>query len=93
VPNIGAHLWCTHLHNLRQNIDLRHAAEEDNSARGYTAATGHKPGDSLSPRGPKPKEKGHQSNILGGAVRPGDQGHGNHPTAGAKEKGEDGSAS
>jgi hypothetical protein len=49
--------------------------------------------ETLSPRGPKPKEKGHQSNIPGGAVGPGDQGHGNHPTAGAKEKGEDGSVS
>jgi hypothetical protein len=50
VPNIGAHLRCTHFHNLRQNIDLRQAAEEDNSARGCTASTRHKPGDSLSLR-------------------------------------------
>jgi hypothetical protein len=47
--------------------------------------------ETLSPRGSKPEEKGHQSNILGG-VGPGDQGHGNHPPTGAKEKGEDGSA-
>jgi hypothetical protein len=60
---------------------------------GCTAATGHKPGDSLSPRGSKPEEKGNQSNIPGGGVGPGDQGHGNHPPTGAKEKGEDGSAS
>jgi hypothetical protein len=39
---------CTHFHNLQQSINLRHVAEEDNSARGCTAATGHKPGDSLS---------------------------------------------
>jgi hypothetical protein len=62
-PQIGAHLRCTHFHNLRQIINLRYAAEEDNSARGCTAAAGHKPGDSLSPRCQKPKEKGHQSNI------------------------------
>jgi hypothetical protein len=44
--------------------DLRHAVEESFSARGCcTAATGHKPGDSLSPRGSKPEEKGHQSNM------------------------------
>jgi hypothetical protein len=37
--------------HLRQSTDLRHAAEEDNSARGCcTAATGHKLGDSLSLR-------------------------------------------
>jgi hypothetical protein len=82
---------CTHFHNLRQSINLRHAAEEDNSARGCTAATGHKSGDSLSPRGQKPKEKGHQSNTLGGGVGPRDQGPRNHSQVGAKEKGEDGS--
>jgi hypothetical protein len=92
VTNIGAHLRYTHFHNLRQSTDLRHAAEEDNSARGYcTAATRHKPGDSLSLRGSKPEEKGHQSNTPGGGVGPRDQGHGNHPSTSAKEKGEDGS--
>jgi hypothetical protein len=51
VPNIGAHLRCTHFYNIQQSTDLRHAAEEDNSARGCcTTATGHKPGDSLSLR-------------------------------------------
>jgi hypothetical protein len=78
---------CTHFHNLRQSTDLRHAAEEGNSARGCcTAATGHKPGDSLSPRGSKPEEKGHKSNTPGGGVGPRDQGHGNHPSTSAKEK-------
>jgi hypothetical protein len=48
--------------------------------------------ETLSPRGSKPEEKGHQSNIPGGGVGPGDQGHGNHPPTSAKEKGEDGSA-
>jgi hypothetical protein len=47
---------------------------------------------SLSPRGQKSKEKGHQPNTSGGGVGPGDQEHGDHPPAGAKEKGEDGSA-
>jgi hypothetical protein len=45
----------------------------DNGARGCTAATGHKPRHSLSPRGQKPKEEG-------------DQGSRNHSPAGAKEK-------
>jgi hypothetical protein len=52
-------ITCTHFHNLRQSINLRHAAKEDNSARGCIAATGHKPRHSLSPRGQKPKEEGH----------------------------------
>jgi hypothetical protein len=47
---------------------------------------------SLSPRGQKPKEKGHQSNTPGGGVGPGDQGPRNHSPEGAKEKGKDGSA-
>jgi hypothetical protein len=47
---------------------------------------------SLSLRGQKPKEKGHQFNTSGGGVEPGDQEHGDHPPAGAKEKREDGSA-
>jgi hypothetical protein len=67
--------------------DLRHAAEESFRARGYcNAATGHKPGDSLSPRGSKPEEKGQQSNTPGGGVGPRDQGHGNHTSTSAKEK-------
>jgi hypothetical protein len=33
VTNIGAHLRCTHFHNLRESINLRHATEEDKSAR------------------------------------------------------------
>jgi hypothetical protein len=41
---------------------------------------------SLSPRGQKPKEEGHQSNTSGGGVGPGDQGPRNHSSAGAKEK-------
>jgi hypothetical protein len=45
---------------------------------------------SLSPRGQKPKEKGHQSNTSGGGVGSGNQGPINHSLAGAKEKGEDG---
>jgi hypothetical protein len=48
--------------------------------------------DSLSLRGQKPKEEGHQSNTSGGGVGPGDQGPRNHSPVGAKEKGEDGSA-
>ena len=47
---------------------------------------------SLSPRGQKPKEEGHQSNTSGVGVGSGDQGPRNHSLAGAKEKGEDGSA-
>ena len=51
MTNIGAHLRCTHFHNLRQSTDLHHAAEEDNSVMGCCiAATGHKLGDSLSLR-------------------------------------------
>jgi hypothetical protein len=73
--------------------DLRHAAEESFSARGCCAvATGHKSGDSLSPRGSKPEEESHQSNTPGGGVGPRDQGHGNHPSTSAKEEREDGSA-
>jgi hypothetical protein len=48
--------------------------------------------ETLSPRGSKPEEKGHQSNTPGGGVGPRDQGHGNHPSTSAKEEGEDGSA-
>jgi hypothetical protein len=48
--------------------------------------------ETLSPRGQKPKEKGHQANTSGGGVGPGDQGPRNHSPAGAKEKGKDGSA-
>jgi hypothetical protein len=91
-PPTGTHLQCTHFHNIRQSINPRHATEEDNSARGCTAATGHKTRHSLSLRGQKPKEEGHQSNTLGGEVGPGDQGPRNHLPVGAKEKGEDGSA-
>jgi hypothetical protein len=32
------------------SIQLHHAAEEDNSARGCFATTGHKPGDTLPAR-------------------------------------------
>jgi hypothetical protein len=72
---------------------LRHAAEEDNCARGRCiAATGHKPGDSVSPRGSKLEDKGHQSNTPGGGVGPRDRGHGNHSSTSAKEEGEDGAA-
>jgi hypothetical protein len=45
---------------------------------------------SLSLRGSKPEEKGHQSNTPGGGVGPRDQGHGNHPSTSAKKEGEDG---
>jgi hypothetical protein len=55
VTNIGAHLLCTHFHNLRQSNNLCHVAEEDSSARGCTATTGHKPGDDLSSRSQKRK--------------------------------------
>jgi hypothetical protein len=48
--------------------------------------------ETLSPRGSKPEEKGHQSNIPGGGVGPRNQEHGNHPSTSAKEEGEDGSA-
>jgi hypothetical protein len=48
--------------------------------------------ETLSPRGSKPEEKDHQSNILGGGVGPRDQKHGNHPSTSAKEEGEDDSA-
>jgi hypothetical protein len=82
----------SNFHNLWQSINLRHAAEEDNSARSCIAATGHKPGDSLSPRGQKPKEKDHQSNTSGGGVGLGDQGPRNHSPTGAKKNGEDGPA-
>jgi hypothetical protein len=47
--------------------------------------------ETLSLRGQKPKEKGHQSNTSGGGVGPGDQRPRNHSSAGAKKKGEDGS--
>jgi hypothetical protein len=48
--------------------------------------------DTLSLRGHKPKEEGHQSNTSGGGVGLGDQGPRNHSPACAKEKGEDGLA-
>ena len=41
------------------SIHLRHAAEEDNSARGCPAAIGHKSGRTLPARGQDPEEKGH----------------------------------
>jgi hypothetical protein len=92
VTNIGAHLRCTHFHNLWQSINLSHAAEEDSSARGCTAATGHKSGDDLSSRSQKPEEEGYQPNTSGGGAGPIDQEPGSHSSAGAKEKGEDGLA-
>jgi hypothetical protein len=48
--------------------------------------------ETLSPRGLKTEEKGHQSNTPEGGVGPRDQGHGNHPSTSAKEKREDVSA-
>jgi hypothetical protein len=90
VNNIGAHLRCTHFHNLRQSINLRHVAEEGSSVRGCTAATGHKLGNDLSPRSKKPEKKDYQPNTSGGGARPGDQKPGSHSSAGAKEKGKDG---
>jgi hypothetical protein len=47
-----------------QSINLRHAAEEDNSARGCTAATGHKPGDSLSLREARSQKRKATSSTL-----------------------------
>jgi hypothetical protein len=47
--------------------------------------------ETLSPRGSRPEEEGHQSNIPRGGVGPRHQGHGNHPSTSAKEEGEDGS--
>jgi hypothetical protein len=90
--NIGAHLWCTHFHNFWQSINLRHAAEEDSSTRGCTAATGHKLGDALSLRSQKLEKKGYQPNTSGGGAGLGDQEPRSHSSAGAKEKGEDGPA-
>jgi hypothetical protein len=90
VTNIGAHLLCTHFHNLRQSNNLCHAAEEDSSARGCTATTGHKPGYNLSSRSQKPEKKGYQLNTPGGAAGPRDQEPGSHSSAGTKKKGEDG---
>jgi hypothetical protein len=86
VTNIGAHLQCTHFHNLRQSINLRYTAEEDNSARGCTAATGHKPGDALSSRSQKLEKKGYQPNTLREGARLGDQEPRSHSSAGAKKK-------
>ena len=86
MTNIGAHLRCTHFDNLRQSINLRHAAKEDSSARGCTPATGHKPGDDLSPRSQKPEEEGYQPNTSRGGARPGNQGPRSHSSAGVKEK-------
>jgi hypothetical protein len=42
--------------------------------------------ETLSLRGSKPEEKGHQSNTPGGGVGPRDQGHGNHPSTSTKKK-------
>jgi hypothetical protein len=41
------------------SIHLGHAAEEDNSASGCPAATGHKSERTLPVRGQEPEEKGH----------------------------------
>jgi hypothetical protein len=92
VTNICAHLRCTHFHNLRQSINLRHAAEEGSSAWGCTAATGQKPGDDLSPRSQKLEKKGYQPNTSGGGPGPENQEPVGHSSAGAKEKGKDGPA-
>jgi hypothetical protein len=78
--------------NLRQNIHLRHAAEEGNGARGCPVTTRHKSGRNLSARGQEPKEKGHKPNSSGGADWPGDQGFRSNPSASTKEKGEDASS-
>jgi hypothetical protein len=89
VNNIGAHLWWTHFHNLRQSIHLRHAAEEGTGAKGCPVATEHKSGRTLPARGHEPKEEGHQPDSLGGAAWPGNQGFRSNPSASTNEKGED----
>jgi hypothetical protein len=68
------------------NASLRHAAEEDNSGRGCSAATGHKSGDALTERGYEPQEKGYEPNTSGGRVGPGDQGFRSYTSLGAEEK-------
>ena len=76
------------------SIDLRHAAKESFSDRGYSSATaGPEPGDPFSSRGPKPEEEGHQSNAPGGRLGPRDQEYGDASSASTKEEGKDGSAS
>jgi hypothetical protein len=73
------------------SIDLRHAAKESFSNRGFhSAAAGPQPGDPLSSGGPKPEEEGHQSNASRGRLGPRDQKYGDAPSAGAKEEGKDG---
>jgi hypothetical protein len=75
------------------SIDLRHAAKESFSNRGFrSAAAGPEPGDPFSSGGPKPEE-GHQSNALGGRLGPRNQEYGDASSASAKEEGKDGSAS
>jgi hypothetical protein len=73
------------------SIDLRHAAKENFSNRGYRfAAAGPQLGDPLSSGGPKPEEEGHQSNASAGRLGPRNQKYGDAPSAGAKEEGKDG---
>jgi hypothetical protein len=76
------------------SIDLRHAAKESFSDRGYrSVAAGPEPRGPFSSRGPKPEEEGHQSNIPRGRVGPRDQEYGNASSASAKEEGKNGLAS
>jgi hypothetical protein len=93
VTNIWRPPWVNSLPQPSASINLRHAAEEGNGARGCPAATGHKSGRTLPARGQEPKEKGHQSYSLGGAARPGNQGSRGNLSTSAKEKGEDALAS
>jgi hypothetical protein len=55
------------------NASLHHAAEEDNSTRGCSAATGHQSGNALTERGYEPEEKSYQPYTSGGRIGPGDQ--------------------
>jgi hypothetical protein len=76
------------------SIDLRHAAKESFSNRGYrSAAAGPELGDPFSSGGPKPEEEGHHSNASGGRLGPRNQEHGDAASTSAKEEREDGPAS
>jgi hypothetical protein len=71
------------------SIHLRHAAEEGNSARGCSIATGHQLRDTLAERSSEPEKEGYQPNTTGRGVGPGNQRPGSHTSTSTEEERED----
>jgi hypothetical protein len=71
------------------SIRLRHAAKEGNSARGFPAATGHQPRDTLTERSSEPEKEGYRPNAVGRGVGPGNQRSRSYTSIGKEEERED----